>query len=665
MTKAESVPKSTTPIQQWWKSDSALANWLGLRFKAKDYGLTISGSANENFYGLVTGGLPNQPRGTWGTEVKIRASFDFRKLFGLEGLTLESDWRYRNVNGSPNLNYTSGAAGTSGASFMFAPNHQTTGLGMRILPQFLQWQSDDSKDPRFMVNAGWENPYEQFLLQPLSKMFENAAIESSKGIGGQAGPGIPVVNQASSYNYNGTSPTTPKAGSVRYYASSPVPWSSSYASWGGTLRVKPTRTTYVQSGLYLAISGANGVSPTQFTATSVYPYTSVPKSYLGSTRSSGQVVGVVGPNGQIIPGASQNLGWVPGVQNNHGFNFSGAPSFNPNTSNVGVKPVTAKGAGINGIPNGTAAGASTYRNAKGQYVKAPAYYAASPYDQGSGGNYSQNGLYNVNEIGWTPKLGTDKLEGKYAVGSYIWGQNNTSYTSTQYTPSTFNANGSAKYTSYAATKPAPFQQNQVVWGMYFQADQRLFAEREESSVAPSLSKNPVAATPAGPSKTQGLYSFNEFTFTPPQNNALPFYFQTGLVYKGLIPHRDNDSCGVALGAGFYSSYFNQWIQSQNQALQNAYGTAYNATVPNGPVQQGSINPTTGVANTGKSSSSPLTNYYQYAPMFSSTEVVEAFYNFQVNKWAALKPFAQWIVNPAGNGTVANDLVLGASVKVLF
>ena len=43
----------------------------------------------------------------------------------------------------------------------------------------------------------------------------------------------------------------------------------------------------------------------------------------------------------------------------------------------------------------------------------------------------------------------------------------------------------------------------------------------------------------------------------------------------------------------------------------------------------------------------------------------AFYNIQINKWAPLKPSAQWIINPAGNGTVPNDFLLCADVKVTF
>ena len=39
---------------------------------------------------------------------------------------------------------------------------------------------------------------------------------------------------------------------------------------------------------------------------------------------------------------------------------------------------------------------------------------------------------------------------------------------------------------------------------------------------------------------QGLYFFSLINFAPKYNNPLPFYFQTGLVYKGIIPGRDQD-----------------------------------------------------------------------------------------------------------------------------
>ena len=131
-----------------------------------------------------------------------------------------------------------------------------------------------------------------------------------------------------------------------------------------------------------------------------------------------------------------------------------------------------------------------------------------------------------------------------------------------------------------------------------------------------------------------------------------------MVYRGLIPKRDDDSVGIVLGEGFYSSYYNQYIQQQNQALVNGYGSANNATVPNGPVA---------VAKNAYGTGTPksATTYYQYVPQFSATAVIEAFYNVQLTKWASIKPGVQYISNPAGNGTVANAWILGATAKVTF
>ena len=658
-TPAETSNPAATPLLDWWNGKTATGNWLGARDTLADHGLTVVGSAREIYFGQVTGGLPNQPTSNWINEEKLKFIFDFKPIFGISGLTLESNWRYRG-GGNPQW-----AAGTPG---MFNPSEATSGMGVRIMSQQMEYTTPDKL---VTINAGWENPYDQFLQQPLSKMFENNSIASAKGIGGTPGPGVAVVNKSSSVNAAGVV----TKGSVAFYKTSPVPWSSSYTSWGGTLKIRPTKSLYVQSGLYLAISGTGGVTDTQYSATSVYPYSSVPQSYLGQFKKSGQVVPVVDGYGQTIKGASQNIGWVPQISNNHGLYFAGSPGFNPNTGKIGVKPTTPVNA--------------KYVNSKGQTVSAPAYYAASPFDQGSSGNYNRNGLYNVNEIGWTPKFGQDKLEGKYAIGAYIWGQKNTSYSPTQFTASEFPAfftvsTGTGKkktsatypgnygpptYTSYAATKPAAYHENQVTWGLYLQADQMLYRVREPVDPPVSDGKSAVGKAVVQPAKLsdKGLYMFNEFTFTPAQNNQLPFYFQTGLVYKGLIPHRDNDSIGVALSVGFYSSYYNDYIKSQNEQLQNAYGCANNAKVPTGPTVQRPVNPGTGTgaAPVPSGSLSSFQNYYAYQPLFSSTEVIEAFYNVQLNKWAAVKPYAQLIINPAGNNTVNNDLILGFSAKLTF
>ena len=532
-----SVSASSSPfssiesgVKQWWNGSSGLNNWFGLGYPLADHGFSVTGEAKEAFFGGVSGGLKNQNQSNWAGEVKLRGLIDFEKLCGIEGLTFESNWRYRQINGQNDTPSTGYAAGTIGPAGAFNPNHMSSGLGMRIMTQFFQWQNEKGKDPRFLIKLGWVNPYQDFLQQPLSKMFQNNQIESNKGIGGATGA-------YTIYNANGT----PK----KSFGVQSVPWSSSYASWGGSLRAKPSASTYVQSGLYLAIAGYGGTQTAIYGPNDVQPYTA--------------------RNGNAV-GTSKNSYYY----NNHGMNFQGTAPFNPNT----------------------------------------------------GSSYGQNGLYNVNEIGWTPKLGADKLEGKYAVGGYIWGQNNTDFV-----PAT---QGSAKAkSSTSARKAYGTSQNSTIMGMYFQADQRLYAVKEAAPAAPSMSKNPVdsknpapAAAPAV-SKTRGLYSFNMFTFSDPQNCALPFYFQSGLVYKGLLDARPLDQMGACFGAGFYSNYYNEYLDK--------------------------------TAVTGR----------PHVPHYSSTGVLEAFYCVQMNKWATLQPFAEWIVNPAGNGTVNNDLVLGVAVKCLF
>ena len=590
-TTASSSPFSNieSGVKQWWNGNSALANWGGLGYPLADHGFSVTGEAKEAYFGLLTGGLPNQNKSNWAGEVRLKGLLDFEKLCGIQGLSFESNWRYRQINGQQDTPSTAYAAGTVGVASGFNPNHMSSGLGMRILTQFFQWQNEKGKDPRFMIKLGWVNPYQDFLQQPLSKLFENNMIESNKGIGGANGPGINFYNSVTKKYVT--------------YSTSGVPWSSSYASWGGSLRAKPSASTYVQSGLYMAISGASGTQNSAYAPTDVYPYKATPASYLGTMKGApfqytGNTVG--GYNQQINSRTTQ--GYVQAANNNHGFNFSGAKAFKPN---------------------------------------------------GQGGAYSQNGLYNVNEFGWTPKMGKDRLEGKYAIGGYIWGLNNTSYSGAQYVP--------------GQTKQIAQQNNSCNWGLYLQADQRLTTVKEAAPAAPSMGKNPVDSKNPAPaatttnSKTRGLYSFSMFNYTPPQNCALPYYFQVGLVYKGLLDIRKEDQMGVVLGSGFYSSYYNQYINGQNKALQNNYGngTYYNGVVPNGPGYYGKVNATTGATGAATNAA------YKYAPNYTSTQVVEAFYQFQLNKWLTFKPFAEWLINPCGNGTVANDLILGASVKALF
>lgn len=143
---------------------------------------------------------------------------------------------------------------------------------------------------------------------------------------------------------------------------------------------------------------------------------------------------------------------------------------------------------------------------------------------------SLNGVYSINEIGVTPKIGPEQLAGKYAAGLIYWGVENQGFDGVTY-------DGRLQF--------------------YWQADQQLF--RENSIVGPEeiawtgKGKNPVSAATKPKADAQGLSWFSAINFAPPANNVLQFYALGGLVYRGLIPRRDTDQTGVAFAYGNYSS----------------------------------------------------------------------------------------------------------------
>jgi carbohydrate-selective porin OprB len=340
-----------------------------------------------------------------------------------------------------------------GASSNFNPSRYQSGQQWRLMPVFFTYVTPElfgAKD-FLTISGGWQNAYTVFADQPDSKLFTNNAIGTTKGIGGVNG----------------------------------FPWSSSYAAWGGYMKVKPVDWHYAMAGLYMA-----------------------------------------------IPEAS--------LRGNHGLDFRG--------------------------------------------------YGPEP---------DRNGLYFLAETGFTPKIGPDKLPGKYAFGSIYWGLENKSFNGQAY---------DQKYT------------------FYWQADQMLFREASASAPAP-LAKGPSdgkgfkeVKEPTAPEalSEQGLYAFSFVNYAPSYNNAMPFYFHTGLVYKGLIPGRDKDQLGVAFGLGNYSY---DKITAEEDAGKTVRQT--------------------------------------------NEAVVEADYRVQVTKFVCVQPFWQYIIRPDGTGMVHNANILGLHMEVIF
>ena len=239
-------------------------------------------------------------------------------------------------------------------------------------------------------------------------------------------------------------------------------------------------------------------------------------------------------------------------------------------------------------------------------------YLAIP-DTGSASNHGlffagaqppdRNGLYWLTETGITPKIGPSKLPGRYAAGLIYWGLENTSYYGENYDQKLL---------------------------FYWQADQQLYREPSPEPPAP-LAKGPSDGKSVADGKNfkdvvepgkpklsdQGLYFFSLINFAPKFNNPVPFYLQTGLVYKGLIPTRDADQFGVAFGYGEYSYYKQLADERRGRAIQTFEG------------------------------------------------VVEFSYRVQLNKWAYVQPDLQYIIRPNGTGLTQNATVLGFQLGVTF
>ena len=66
------------------------------------------------------------------------------------------------------------------------------------------------------LRADWLQPQREFIDQPLSKLFLNNAVNSAKGVGGN------------------------------------IPFSSSFSTWGGTLKINLHETVYLKNGLFMS-----------------------------------------------------------------------------------------------------------------------------------------------------------------------------------------------------------------------------------------------------------------------------------------------------------------------------------------------------------------------------------------------------------------------------
>ena len=147
-----------------------------------------------------------------------------------------------------------------------------------------------------------------------------------------------------------------------------------------------------------------------------------------------------------------------------------------------------------------------------------------------------------------------------------------------------------EYAQFGSTQSAA-----NAYGFYWHADQKVYQE--------------------APGSDQGLTLWTAFVLSPQENIAkIPFQWNCGVAYQGVVPQRDQDIAMFGLAYGSFS---------------DDYGNAYNGD----PVS------------------------YEMA--------LEWGYRVQFNRFLYAQPNIQYVVQPGGTGSIPNAFVLGLQIGVTF
>jgi porin len=198
----------------------------------------------------------------------------------------------------------------------------------------------------------------------------------------------------------------------------------------------------------------------------------------------------------------------------------------------------------------------------------------------------KEGLAFAQELAYAPVpgVGPAGLPGHYKAGIYYNGAVRRDLYS--------DINGG----SYAVTN-LPRKKHIGDYNLYIHADQMIYRE-------------------AG-TKDQGLTPLAVATIGPDNMNKFPFFIMGGLVYKGLVPKRDDDVTGFEI---VYAKYSDKIKESQQSV-----------------------------------GSSPQ----KYEMMFEFTHKI------MITKWMYMQPDLQYIISPGGTGNIDDALVLGFQFGLTF
>ena len=173
--------------------------------------------------------------------------------------------------------------------------------------------------------------------------------------------------------------------------------------------------------------------------------------------------------------------------------------------------------------------------------------------------------------------------------------------------------GTFKVGGWFDTAPDPNTNSTQPWnyGFYFVADQMLYRVPHPTGVPTASNKN-QRTIPASPTN-KGLGAFTHIGLSPQSFSFINFYIDGGLTYKGLIPTRDNDVLGVAVGYG----HLNNEPQDNEERSNPGYEM-----------------------------------------------MLETTYQIELTSWITVQPDLQYVIHPSGTN-IANALVLGTRATLSF
>ena len=173
--------------------------------------------------------------------------------------------------------------------------------------------------------------------------------------------------------------------------------------------------------------------------------------------------------------------------------------------------------------------------------------------------------------------------------------------------------GTFKIGGWFDTAPDPNAKSTQPWnyGFHFVADQMLYRVAHSDSL-PVTDNKGQQPTPLSPTD-KGLGVFTHIGLSPQNSSFINFYIDGGATYKGLIPSRDNDVLGVAIGYGHLTT-------------------------------------------------DPQTNQGTSNPGYEI--VLETTYQIELTPWLSLQPDLQYVIHPSGTN-IDNALVLGARTALSF